>query len=309
MSALRLARGATGRDLVLKFAGGYHGHGDGLLVEAGSGVATLAIPGSAGVPPRRAAATIVVPYNDLGAVAAAFAAHPGRIAAIIVEPVAANVGVIPPAPGLPGARSASITDGRRRAAHLRRGDHRLPRRPAAAPRRATASRPDLTVLGKIIGGGMPVGAYGGRADLMALVAPGGPGLPGRHAVRPPAGDGRRRGDAAAADARPLRGARGDRRRAWRPGSATAAAGGRPRRSRSPGSARCSRSSSGTAPRPRAEEAFTSDRDAYARFFGAMLDAGVLLAAVAVRGLVPLARPRRGGAGRDARGARRRRSRP
>ena len=97
MSAVRLARGATGRDLVVKFSGGYHGHSDGLLVEAGSGVATLAIPGSAGVPTSTASATIVVPYNDPDAVAAAFATHPGRIAAVIVEPVAANAGVLPPA--------------------------------------------------------------------------------------------------------------------------------------------------------------------------------------------------------------------
>src|SRR5450756_2810528 len=104
MSAVRLARGATGRDLIIKFAGGYHGHSDGLLVEAGSGVATLGIPGSAGVPAKTASATIVVPYNDAAAVEAAFAAHPGQIAAIIVEPVAANAGVIPPSSAREGGR-------------------------------------------------------------------------------------------------------------------------------------------------------------------------------------------------------------
>ena len=118
MSALRLARAATGRDLIVKFAGGYHGHTDGLLVEAGSGVATQGIPGSAGVPVATAAQTLVLPYNDPSSVTLAFAEHPGRIAAVIVEPVAANVGVIAPVAGFlstsarrpgPTARCSSST--------------------------------------------------------------------------------------------------------------------------------------------------------------------------------------------------------
>ena len=114
--------------------------------------------------------TIVVPYNDPDALAAAFAAHPGAIAAVIVEPVAANVGVVAPEPGfLEGAARADR--GGRRAADLRRGHHGLPASRGAGPRRDTASGPDLTTLGKIIGGGMPVGAYGGRADLMATSPP------------------------------------------------------------------------------------------------------------------------------------------
>ena len=189
MSAVRLARGATGRDLVIKFAGGYHGHSDGLLVEAGSGVATLAIPGSAGVPAATASATIVVPYNDAAAVEAAFAAHPDRIAAIIVEPVAANAGVIPPRRRLP--RPASRADGReRRAAHLRRGHHRLPGRPRRRPgplrRDARPDRPRQDRRRRDAGRGLRRPA---RPD-----GAGGPdraGLPGRHALRPSAGDGRR----------------------------------------------------------------------------------------------------------------------
>jgi glutamate-1-semialdehyde 2,1-aminomutase len=172
MSALRLARAATGRDLVVKFSGAYHGHADGLLVEAGSGLATHAIPGSAGVPAATAGLTIVVPNNDPAAVTAAFAAHPGRIAAIIVEPVAANVGVIPPEPGfLEHLRQTTRTDGALLVFDEVITGFRLG--PGGAQGRFGV-RPDLTTLGKVIGGGMPIGAYGGRADLMDLVAPAGP---------------------------------------------------------------------------------------------------------------------------------------
>ena len=172
MSALRLARAATGRDLVLKFAGGYHGHSDGLLVEAGSGVATLAIPGSAGVPAVTAAQTIVLPYNDPTAAVLAFAAHAGRIAAVIVEPVAANVGVLPPEPGfLEGLRELTRADGALLIFDEVITGFRVD--PGGAQARY-GIKPDLTTLGKIIGGGMPIGAYGGRADVMERVAPAGP---------------------------------------------------------------------------------------------------------------------------------------
>lgn len=171
MSALRLARAATGRELVVKFAGAYHGHADGLLVEAGSGVATQAIPGSAGVPSAIAGLTIVLPYNDQSAVTAAFAAHPGRIAAVIVEPVAANVGVIPPEPGfLEHLRETTRAEGALLAFDEVITGFRLGSGGAQA---RYGVRPDLTTLGKVIGGGMPIGAYGGRADLMDLVAPAG----------------------------------------------------------------------------------------------------------------------------------------
>jgi glutamate-1-semialdehyde 2,1-aminomutase len=172
MSALRLARAATGRDLVVKFAGAYHGHADGLLVEAGSGLATLAIAGSAGVPSAVAATTIVLPYNDPDAVTTAFVEHARRIAAVIVEPVAANTGVIAPAPGfLEHLRETTWADGALLIFDEVITGFRLGLGGAQAWSRV---KPDLTTLGKIIGGGMPIGAYGGRADLMDLVAPAGP---------------------------------------------------------------------------------------------------------------------------------------
>jgi glutamate-1-semialdehyde 2,1-aminomutase len=172
MSALRVARAATGRDLVLKFAGGYHGHSDGLLARAGSGVATLGLPGSAGVPASVAATTLLAGYNDLDSVAAQLDAHPGQVAAIIVEPVAANSGVVPPAPGfLQGLRDLA-----ERAGALLVLDEVITgfRVAHGGAQELYSVRPDLTLLGKVIGGGLPVGAYGGRAELMDLVAPAGP---------------------------------------------------------------------------------------------------------------------------------------
>ncbi len=171
MSALRLARAATGRDLVLKFEGGYHGHSDLLLSDAGSGVATLGIPGSPGVPAVVAAQALTVPYNDLDAVEAALAARPGEVAAVIVEPVAGNMGCVPPAPGfLSGLRAACDQAG----ALLVFDEVMTGFRVAYGGAQAAAGvRPDLTALGKVIGGGLPVGAYGGGADLMRRVAPSG----------------------------------------------------------------------------------------------------------------------------------------
>jgi glutamate-1-semialdehyde 2,1-aminomutase len=172
MSAVRLARAATGRDLIVKFAGGYHGHADAMLVEAGSGVVTHGIPGSAGVPEAVAAQTIVLPYNDIAAAEAAFAAHPREIAAVIVEPVAANVGVIVPAVGF----LATLRDVTRREGTVLIFDEVITgfRVARGGGQELFGVRPDLTTAGKIIGGGMPIGAYGGRAELMALVAPDGP---------------------------------------------------------------------------------------------------------------------------------------
>lgn len=172
MSALRVARAATRRDLVVKFEGGYHGHSDGLLARAGSGLATLSLPASAGVPDAVAATTLIAPYNDLAAVRALFAAHPGRIAAVIVEPVAANMGVVVPAPGfLEGLRRVTLREGALLVFDEVITGFRVDRGGAQG---RYGVRPDLTVLGKIIGGGLPIGAYGGRAELMDLVAPSGP---------------------------------------------------------------------------------------------------------------------------------------
>ncbi len=172
MSALRVARAATGRDLVVKFAGAYHGHSDGLLVEAGSGIATQAISGSAGVPEAVAATAIVLPFNNPTAVTLAFAAQPGRIAAVIVEPIVANSGVIAPEPGfLEHLREATRADGALLIFDEVITGFRIGLGGAQA---RYMIRPDLTTLGKVIGGGMPIGAYGGRDDLLELVAPTGP---------------------------------------------------------------------------------------------------------------------------------------
>ena len=272
MSALRLARGATGRDLVVKFAGGYHGHSDGLLVEAGSGLATLAMPGSAGVPAQVASATIVVPINDLDGVRSAFERHPDQIAAVILEPVAANVGVIAPAPGfLDGLRALTSANG----ALLIFDEVITGFRVAHGGAQARYGiRPDLTVLGKIVGGGMPVGAYGGRRDLMSLVAPDGPvyqaGTLSGHPLTMAAGAAtlahldddayeRLEGAGAALEAGLWEAAAGAGRKVavGRVGSLLTVffREGLPTTT---------------------DEAMASDRDAYARFFGAMLDAGVLL---------------------------------
>jgi glutamate-1-semialdehyde 2,1-aminomutase len=172
MSALRVARAATGRDLVIKFDGGYHGHADSLLGEAGSGVATLSMPGSAGVTDAVAAQTLVATYNDVSSVASLFERNPAKVAAIIVEPVAANMGVVPPIPGfLAGLRELSHREGALLIFDEVISGFRVA--PGGA-QELFGVRPDLTVLGKIIGGGLPVGAYGGAAELLELVAPAGP---------------------------------------------------------------------------------------------------------------------------------------
>lgn len=172
MSAVRLARAATGRPRILKVEGGYHGHADGFLVSAGSGVATLGISGSPGVPEEVAALTTIVPYNDLAAVEEAFRRFPSQIAAIIVEPVAANMGVVRPRDGyLAGLRDLTRAHGALLVFDEVISGFRLA---AGGAQERYGVLPDLTALGKILGGGMPVGAYGGPRDLMERMAPSGP---------------------------------------------------------------------------------------------------------------------------------------
>jgi glutamate-1-semialdehyde 2,1-aminomutase len=172
MSALRLARAATGREKIVKFRGCYHGHADSLLVEAGSGALTLGIPGTPGVTRGAAADTLIAEFNDLPSVERLLAANRGAVAAVIVEPVAGNMGVIAPAQGfLAGLRRLTAEHGALLIFDEVITGYRVA--PGGAQERYGVT-PDLTVLGKIIGGGMPVGAYGGRRDLMVMVAPAGP---------------------------------------------------------------------------------------------------------------------------------------
>jgi glutamate-1-semialdehyde 2,1-aminomutase len=171
MAAVRLARAATGRDLILKFEGCYHGHADSFLVAAGSGVATLGLPDSPGVPADLARLTLVCPFNDATAVEAMFQRHPGRIAAVIVEPFIGNAGFIPPLPGfLPALRGLTSADGALLIFDEVMTGFRV--HPGGA-QGLLGVRPDLTTLGKVIGGGLPVGAYGGRRELMEMIAPAG----------------------------------------------------------------------------------------------------------------------------------------
>ncbi|MEK7765251.1 MAG: glutamate-1-semialdehyde 2,1-aminomutase, partial [bacterium] len=169
MSAIRLARGVTGRDLILKFDGCYHGHADGLLASAGSGLATFGIPASPGVPDAFARLTLTIPYNDIAAVRRTFRAKGRKIAAVIVEPVLGNMGTIPPARGFLEA----LREETRRSATLLIFDEVMTgfRVAWGGWQRVCGIDPDLTCLGKVIGGGFPVAAYGGRSRLMAHLAP------------------------------------------------------------------------------------------------------------------------------------------
>jgi glutamate-1-semialdehyde 2,1-aminomutase len=172
MSALRLARGYTGRNKILKFEGCYHGHGDSLLIKAGSGVATLGLPDSPGVPEGVAQNTITVPYNDLESVKYAFEQFGEDIAGVIVEPVAGNMGVVPPQPGfLQGLRNITEQYGSVLIFDEVMTGFRVDYQCAQGYFGVT---PDLTCLGKVIGGGLPVGAYGGKAEIMERIAPSGP---------------------------------------------------------------------------------------------------------------------------------------
>lgn len=172
MSAIRVARGYTGRDKFIKFEGCYHGHSDCLLVQAGSGALTYGVPTSPGVPAEVVRDTIVCRYNDLESVREAFAQNPGEIAAVIVEPVAGNMGVVPPKPGfLQGLREICTREGAALLFDEVITGFRLAYGGAAE---RFGVKPDLVCFGKIIGAGMPVGAYGGRRELMEYVSPTGP---------------------------------------------------------------------------------------------------------------------------------------
>jgi glutamate-1-semialdehyde 2,1-aminomutase len=172
MSAVRLARAATRRTLILKFDGCYHGHSDGLLAAAGSGVATLGLPDSPGVTPATVADTLVVSYNDLAAVQTLFASRGSEIAALLVEPVAGNMGVVPPLPGfLPGLRAAAHRHGALLIFDEVMTGWRVHPQGAQV---LYGVEPDITCLGKVIGGGLPAAAYGGTRELMELIAPAGP---------------------------------------------------------------------------------------------------------------------------------------
>jgi glutamate-1-semialdehyde 2,1-aminomutase len=172
MSAVRVARAATKRDKIVKFEGCYHGHADGFLVAAGSGALTLGVPNSPGVPAATAAETLLATYNDLASVETLFTRYRDQIAAVIVEPIAGNIGVVPPRDGF----LAGLRDLTSRSGALLIFDEVISgfRAAAGGAQQIFGIKPDLTCLGKIIGGGLPVGAYGGRADLMSLVAPAGP---------------------------------------------------------------------------------------------------------------------------------------
>jgi glutamate-1-semialdehyde 2,1-aminomutase len=172
MTALRLARAFTGRTKIIKFEGCYHGHADMLLVQAGSGVATLGLPDSPGVPPSSTADTLVAPFNELAAVERLFDQFPNQIAAVIVEPVAGNMGVVPPESGfLAGLRQVTSNGGALLIFDEVMTGFRV--HPGGAQALYNI-QPDLTTLGKVIGGGLPVGAYGGRREIMQMVAPSGP---------------------------------------------------------------------------------------------------------------------------------------
>jgi glutamate-1-semialdehyde 2,1-aminomutase len=273
MSAIRLARAATGRDLIVKFAGAYHGHSDSMLVDAGSGVATLGIPGSAGVSGAVAAATIVAEFNDEATLEHAFAEHPSQIAAVIVEPVIANSGVIAPAPGY----LDFVRDLTRRHGALLIFDEVITgfRVGHGGAQARYAITPDLTTLGKVIGGGMPIGAYGGRADLMNWVAPAGPvyqaGTLAGHPLAMAAGiatlDALATADYDALFARVERLADGLRRTAVEASAAVSVA---------QVGALLTLFFAPAAPVDGSSAAASVDREAFAGFFGTMLDRGVLL---------------------------------
>ena len=274
MSALRLARGHTGRARILKFEGCYHGHGDSLLVKAGSGALTLGQPSSAGVPPAIAELTVVAPYNDLSAAQTAFAAHRGEIAAVIVEPVAGNMNLVMPKAGfLEGLRALCDREG----AVLIFDEVMTGFRVHAQGVQGMAGiTPDLTTLGKVIGGGMPVGAFGGKRAIMEKIAPLGPVYQAGTLSGNPVAVAAGLATLAATEAPGFYEALARKTRAFVDGLAAAAKGA--------GVDFCAQSAGGMfglyfAQRvPDSYDAVMAcDKERFNRFFHAMLDAGVYLA--------------------------------
>ena len=266
MSALRLARAFTRRSHVLKFAGGYHGHADPFLAEAGSGLATLGIPASPGVPGTVVADTVVVDYNDVDLAAAAVERYSEDLAAIFVEPVAGNMGCVPPEPGyLEALRALCDASGALLVFDEVITGFRVAR---GGAQERYGVRPDLTILGKIVGGGLPLAAFGGRGGDHVPPRAGRRRLPGRDALGEPARH-RRRALGAAPPPRPagLRGARAPRR--------PARGGPLPRTGASSGSARCSRSSSARPGRVTRMQQLDTER--YAALFRHLLAAGIYVA--------------------------------
>ena len=274
MSAIRLARGFTGRDVIVKFAGCYHGHVDSLLVQAGSSATTLGVPNSPGVPAGCTADTLVLRYNDVQGLADAFAAHGERIAGVILEPVVGNMGLVRPA--------AEFLDELRRLTEKHGAlliyDEVMTgfRLAYGGAQQLLQQMPDLTVLGKIVGGGLPVGAYGGRADVMKQIMPAGPVFQAGTLSGNPAGDGRRhRHLAGAARSSALRSARTTRRTA---GERLARGG------RGGGTCRTASNRVGSmwtlfftsGPGDRLRHGQAGDTARFARFFWAMMDRGIYL---------------------------------
>ena len=280
MSAIRLARGFTGRELVVKFAGCYHGHVDSLLAQAGSGLATFSVPGTPGVPAASTAATLVLPYNDPEALAAAFAEHGDDIACVITEAAPGNMGVVPPRPGFNRLLAETcrahgalfVSDEVMTGFRVTRSGH------WGLDGAVEGWAPDLTTYGKVMGGGFPAAAFGGRADVMSMLSPEGPVYQAGHALGEPGRDHRRPGHPAGS--RPPRSTRTSTApRRWsarRPAPPWSRPASRTSSSTSATCSACSSPIPGVTEVPDFAAASAQHPERYKAFFHAMLDQGVYL---------------------------------